>query len=207
MRSVVVLPQPEGPSSTTNLPSSSTSEESFTAVKSAKRFCRLLMRISAMSGPFRQLAADGEADDAGQQDGEAVTEDLLRPGLHQHHQAGADQRGGDMLPGRAAEKAADVHLRIAPKVTPRSRCLRSSTVNTSTGSTNSVVPAAMAGQSRPPSPMMVGMKGGEVCAVPLVSSSAKAYSFQAKIRQKIAVVAMPVAACGSTTLRKACQRV
>ncbi len=59
---------------------------------------------------------------------------------------------------------------------------------------------ATAGQSSPPMPMMVGMKGGAVCAVPLVSSTAKAYSFQAKIRQKIAVDAMPVAACGSTTL-------
>ena len=46
---------------------------------------------------------------------------------------------------------------------------------------------------------MVGMKGGAVWAVPEVSSTAKAYSFQAKIRQKIAVEAMPVAACGNTT--------
>ena len=38
-------------------------------------------------------------------------------------------------------------------------------------------------------------------------STAKAYSFQAKIRQKIAVAAMPVAACGSTTLQNACSRV
>jgi hypothetical protein len=55
----------------------------------------------------------------------------------------------------------------------------------------------------PPSPMMIGMKGGAVCASPLVSSSAKAYSFQAKIRQKIAVAAMPVVACGSTTFQNA----
>ena len=48
--------------------------------------------------------------------------------------------------------------------------------------------------------MMVGMKGGAVCAVPDVSSTAKAYSFHEKIRQKIAVEAMPVAAWGSTTL-------
>jgi len=52
-----------------------------------------------------------------------------------------------------------------------------------------VAPAATAGQSKPPSPMMVGMNGGAVCAVPEVSSSAKAYSFHAKIRQKIAVEA------------------
>ncbi len=52
----------------------------------------------------------------------------------------------------------------------------------------------------PPTDRMVGMKGGAVWALPLVSRTAKAYSFQAKIRQKIAVEAMPVAACGSTTL-------
>ena len=40
-----------------------------------------------------------------------------------------------------------------------------------------------------------------------VSRTAKAYSFQEKIRQKIAVEAIPVAACGSTTLRKAWKRV
>ena len=55
--------------------------------------------------------------------------------------------------------------------------------------------------------MIVGMKGGAVWALPEVSSTAKAYSFQAKIRQKIAVEAMPVAACGSTTFRNAWKRV
>ena len=55
--------------------------------------------------------------------------------------------------------------------------------------------------------MMMGIKGGAVCASPEVSKTAKAYSFQAKIRQKMAVATMPVTACGSTTLRKACKRV
>jgi len=58
----------------------------------------------------------------------------------------------------------------------------------------------------PPSPIMKGMKGGIVCASPEVSNTAKAYSFQAKIMQKMAVAAMPVVACGSTTLRNACSR-
>ena len=39
------------------------------------------------------------------------------------------------------------HLRTAPKVMPRSRCLRSRMVKTITGSRNSVAPAATAGQS------------------------------------------------------------
>ena len=55
--------------------------------------------------------------------------------------------------------------------------------------------------------MMMEMNGGAVCALPLVSSSAKAYSFHAKMRQKIAVAAMPVVACGSTTLKNTWSRV
>ena len=83
---------------------------------------------------------------------------------------------------------------------PRSKCLRNKMVNTITGNKKMVAPAAIAGQSKPPTPIMVGINGGAVCAVPEVSNTAKAYSFQAKIRQKIAVEAIPVAACGKTTL-------
>ena len=50
--------------------------------------------------------------------------------------------------------------------------------------------------------MMVGMKGGAVWAVPEVNKRAKAYSFQLKIRQKIAVAAIPVVAWGKTTFWK-----
>ena len=48
MRSVVVLPQPEGPSRQKNSPSLTVKLESFTAVKSAKALCRFWTRISAM---------------------------------------------------------------------------------------------------------------------------------------------------------------
>ena len=58
------------------------------------------------------------------------------------------------------------HLRTAPNVMPRRRCFRSNTVKTRIGIRNSVVAAATAGQSWPPSPMMIGMKGGAVCASP-----------------------------------------
>ena len=70
------------------------------------------------------------------------------------------------------------------------------------GTRKSVAPAATAGQSSPPSPMMDGMKGGAVWAVPEVSKRAKAYSFQLKIKQKIAVAAIPVVAWGKTTFQK-----
>lgn len=49
--------------------------------------------------------------------------------------------------------------------------------------------------------MMKGMKGGVVCASPPVSSTAKAYSFHEKIKQMTAVAALPVTACGDTTMR------
>lgn len=51
-----------------------------------------------------------------------------------------------------------------------------------------------------------GMLGGAVRARSLVSMSAKAYSFQAKIMQKTVVAAMPVTDWGRTILVKACQR-
>ena len=73
-------------------------------------------------------------------------------------------------------------------------------VKTMTGTKKIVAPAATAGQSLPLVTMMVGMNGGAVWAVPDVSRTANAYSFHAKIKQNMAVDAMPVAACGSTTL-------
>ena len=65
---------------------------------------------------------------------------------------------------------------------PRNKWRRSRMVKQRIGMKNNVVAAATAGQSWPPSPMMKGMKGGIVCASPLVSKTAKAYSFQAKIK-------------------------
>ena len=72
-----------------------------------------------------------------------------------------------------------------------------------TGTRKSVAPAATAGQSFPLTPIIVGMNGGAVCASPDVKSTAKAYSFQAKIKQKIAVEAIPVIAWGNTTFMNA----
>ena len=76
-----------------------------------------------------------------------------------------------------------------------------------TGSRNSTVPAAMTVQSCRPVPIWLGMKGGAVWARRLVRIYAKAYSFHAVMKQNTAVAAMPVAASGSTILKKACMRV
>src|SRR5579864_3140761 len=146
--------------------------------------------------------------------GVAVQDEEQR--LHQHHDSNPDQRhrcgfaaaaAEPAWPSRCGMRGLCHHLRTAPKVMPRRRWRRSRMVKQRIGMKNSVVAAATAGQSCPPSPMMKGMKGGIVCASPLVSRTAKAYSFHEKIRQKIAVAAIPVTACGSTTLRRACSRV
>src|SRR6476660_916606 len=99
------------------------------------------------------------------------------------------------------------HLRIAPNVTPRSRWLRRKKVNRATGSKNSALPAAIVVQSVKPEPSCAGMNGGAVCAFRLVIISAKAYSFQAVIKQNTAVAAIPVADSGITIFRNACSRV
>src|SRR6185437_15327885 len=164
---------------------------------------------------FRKMAHNAKSERAGEDGHERIAVKVNRPGLHQHHDAGPNQGHGTCLPGTATKPARQsapcnyrtAHLRTAPKVMPRSRCLRNNTVNRTIGTTNNVVAAATAGQSCPPSPMMKGMKGGMVCASPLVRRTANAYSFHEKIKQKIAVAAIPVTACGSTTLRSACSRV
>src|SRR3954452_23459995 len=224
MRSVVVLPQPEGPSRQKNSPSFTLNVESFTATKSANALCRFSTRISAIwtARSARKLRDDREQGDADERRHERPGVEDERERLQHHGDAERDDERRRHLERTAAEPPrpagvavdddrrrlfVDPHLRTAPKVMPRSRCFLSSTVKTRIGTRKSVVPAATAGQSWPPSPMMIGMKGGAVCASPLVSSTANAYSFQAKIRQKIAVATMPVAACGSTTLRNACSRV
>src|SRR4051794_37691828 len=220
--SVVVLPQPDGPRRQKNEPSGMVKLDSFTAAKSPNILRSFSTRISAI-GLLRKFRHDDEHHRADERRQERPGVEIDREGLHQHDDTGGDHQCGQVLPRAAPEGEEPLderlldrrtrhggglaHLRTAPKVMPLRRCRRSSTVNTRIGTRNSVVPAPTAGQSMPPSPMIVGMNGGAVWAVPEVSSTAKAYSFQAKIRQKIAVAAIPVAACGSTTRRNACSRV
>src|SRR5690348_2755151 len=165
---------------------------------------------------IREMADDHESQRARQDRDEGKAVEVQRERLHQHHDTNADQRHGNGLAWTAAQQTRRflyravnplAHLRTAPNVMPRSRWRRSRIVNSRIGRKNNVVAAATAGQSWPPSPMMKGMKGGMVCASPLVRRTAKAYSFHEKIRQKIAVAAIPVTACGSTTLRRAWSRV
>src|SRR5208282_1917320 len=191
-RSVVVLPHPDGPNMTKNAPSSIVKVEPSTAMKSWKALRRFSTRIWAMACvSTREMTDDDEAEGSGQDGDEGIAVKIDREGLHQHDDAEANKHRRAVLP-RAAPKPARqampfgrelrAHLRTAPKVMPRSRCLRSTIVKITIGIRNSVVAAATAGQSWPPSPMMKGMKGGMVCASPLVSSKAKAYSFHEKMR-------------------------
>src|SRR5579862_2335191 len=214
IRNVVVLPQPEGPRMTKNEPSSTVKSTPLTAENVPKDLTTCSSLISAMA-LVRKMADDHESQRARQDRDKGIAVQVQRERLHQHHDSYSDQGHGDGFAGPAAQQAwksgyaavgLSVHLRTAPKVMPRSRWRRKRMVNSRIGRKNSVVAAATAGQSWPPSPMMKGMNGGMVCASPLVSSTANAYSFQAKIRQKMAVAAMPVVACGNTTLKKACRR-
>src|SRR6478752_9759554 len=213
MRSVVVLPQPEGPSRQRNSPSSTVKLAALTAWKSAKDLSSASTLICAIA-LLPDLRDNDEHHCAEQRGRERPGIERQRKWLHQHDDARGDDRRRDGFQRAAPQNSVrevarhrgtciEAHLRTAPKVMPRNKCLRRSTVNTTIGTRNSVVPAATAGQSCPPSPMMIGMKGGAVCALPEVRSTARAYSFQAKIRQKIAVAAIPVVACGSTTFKNA----
>src|SRR5262245_13480618 len=138
----------------------------------------------------RKLGDDREHHDACQGGDERVAVEGQRERLEKHEHARTDHHAGDELKGAAPQPlrpgAANVdggndalltricvHLRTAPNVMPLSRCLRNSTVKIRMGRRKTVVPAATAGQSWPPSPMMIGMKGGAVCASPDVRSTAK----------------------------------
>src|SRR5205085_11585856 len=154
-------------------------DDARTAVKSPKRFCKLSRRISA-TALLREMTGDEEAQRARNDHAERPSVELQREWLHLHKDTQPDNDGRDTFPGTAAKNAPRIvsvaarlfrHLRTAPKVMPRSRCLRSSTVKHTMGMMNNVVPAATAGQSCPPSPMMNGMNGGMVWATPLVNST------------------------------------
>src|SRR5438067_4272625 len=136
IRKVVVLPQPEGPSKTKNSPSAIVNDDARTAVKSPKRFCKLSRRISA-TALLREMTGDEEAQRARNDHAERPSVELQREWLHLHKDTQPDNDGRDTFPGTAAKNAPRIvsvaarlfrHLRTAPKVMPRSRCLRSSTV-------------------------------------------------------------------------------
>src|SRR5262249_52909632 len=156
----------------------------FTAAKVPNVLATFSMLISAMA-LVRKMADDHEGERARQDRDKGMAEQSEREGLHQHDHAEPNQRHSGGLAGLAAQETREsrgvaldpfAHLRTAPKVMPRNRCRRSRMVKSRIGRKNSVVAAATAGQSWPPSPMMKGMKGGMVCASPLVSKTANAYS-------------------------------
>src|ERR1700756_1510985 len=93
------------------------------------------------SGPcstlFRKVADHDKADRAGEDRDEGIGEQIDREGLRQHDDAAADYDGRSHFPTAAPEPAhpaiplgckLPAHLRTAPKVIPRSRCLRSTMV-------------------------------------------------------------------------------
>src|SRR6188768_1318590 len=115
MRSVVVLPQPEGPSRQKNSPSLTVKVESFTATKSAKALCRFSTRISAMSlrPSARELGDDREQGHAEERGHERPGVEDERERLQHHRNAqGDDERRGHLertatQPARPAGMAVD----------------------------------------------------------------------------------------------------
>src|SRR5665213_2450702 len=166
------------------------------------------IRLSIPLGAGLDPGEDVEADQPRQNDGHAVAMQPPDPWLTQ----GGDTENHDPLRPRFKIAGADffeahravlgslgrAHLRIAPKVTPRKRCLRRRNVKIATGSRNRNEPTAITVQSVNPEPTCEGIKGGAVWALRLVRIRAKAYSFQAVMKQNTAVAAIPVTASGST---------
>src|SRR5690349_19244628 len=119
-RSVVVLPQPEGPSSTRNSPSRTCISSSCSATTSPKRLVILLIRISAMKSSdlpsycaecdaAQQVIAhqEGKNDDRQQKNHRrrrhaapldlAVADDRIQERRHRRRMAGIEQLHEDEL--------------------------------------------------------------------------------------------------------------
>src|SRR6185369_15786139 len=81
VRRVVVLPQPEGPRRTMNSPLATARLRASTAIVSPKRFSRAWSWIWVSGIALREVGGDGEGDDAGEGDEEAVAEEGVEEGL------------------------------------------------------------------------------------------------------------------------------
>src|SRR5260370_35761363 len=92
IRSVVVLPQPEGPSRQKKSPSRTVKEESRKAENSANALCRFSTRISPMA-LLRELGHDREQRRPHQEGDERAGLQRHREGLHQHEHAVVDDDG------------------------------------------------------------------------------------------------------------------
>src|SRR6478609_2971774 len=99
----------------------------------------------------RDVDGEVEADEADQHDQHAPLVQDFDPGLAEEDDAG-DHEGHGARAEDALVEDAKVHLRIAPKLMPRSRWLRSRKVKMATGSRNRTAPAAITVQSWRPVP-------------------------------------------------------
>src|SRR5947209_878181 len=136
IRSVVVLPQPEGPSRQKNSPSSTMKLEFCTATNSPNALCRFSISMHAIASSLRKFGDDDEQHGPKEDRGEGIAVQAQPERLAQHDDARANDRRWGVLPRSAAKqsptrrRARDGgHRRTAPKVMPRNRCLRNSTVN------------------------------------------------------------------------------
>src|SRR6516164_4563423 len=107
-------------------------------------------------GQRLDLGKDREPNQSDQGHSQAVDVQEAAPRLAQEHDAEHHQPDGAGFQILCAQLSKR-HFLIAPKVTPRSRCLRSRKVKIATGRRNMRVPAAMAVQSVTPDPSCDGI--------------------------------------------------
>src|SRR5262249_54249792 len=87
IRNVVVLPQPDGPNITKNVPSSIVKSDPATATKSRKALRSFSTRICAMACLFRKMANHDEAGGARQDRQKRIAIEIEREWLHEHEDA------------------------------------------------------------------------------------------------------------------------
>src|SRR5204863_5508811 len=122
IRSVVVLPQPDGPSRQKKSPSGMVKVDSRTAAKSPNALCSLSTWISAIA-LLRELGDDGEEHRPRESGDERIRVERHRERLQEHDDACRDDGGGDRFHRAATQEPwpARGHFLTAPNVIPRKR--------------------------------------------------------------------------------------
>src|SRR5438132_3671573 len=102
MRSVVVLPQPDGPRMTKNEPWSTVKSTPLTAVNAPNDLATLSSLISAMA-LIRKVADDHKSQRSGQDRDKGIAVERQECRLHEHDDAEADQNHRHGLAAAAAQ--------------------------------------------------------------------------------------------------------
>src|SRR3954447_13363924 len=105
IRSVVVLPQPEGPSRQKNSPSSTMKLELCTATNSPNALCRFSISICAIASSLRKFGDDDEQHGPKEDRGEGIAVQDQPERLAQHDGGRANIRRSGLLPPHAVQES------------------------------------------------------------------------------------------------------